>query len=78
MSSLFTLRAIPDAPWYVSDHTLHNDLKIPFVKNEIITMAVRYKDQTANHGNNLIEELYANGPVTKRLNRKWPQDITHQ
>jgi hypothetical protein len=70
-----TLRAIADAP---CNHTLHNNLKIPFVKNEIIRMAVRYKEQTANHENKVIEELYANGPMTRRLNRTWPQDVTHQ
>jgi hypothetical protein len=64
-----TLRAIADAPWYVSNRTLHNDLKIPFVKNEILRIAERYKAQTANHDN---------GPVTRRLNRTWPQDIIYQ
>jgi hypothetical protein len=34
-----TLRALADAPWYVSNLTLHNDLKIPFVKNEILRIA---------------------------------------
>jgi hypothetical protein len=73
-----TLRAIAEAPWYISNHTLHTDLKIPFVKNEILTMDVRYKDQTANHDNKLIEELYFNGPVTRRLKRTWPQDLINQ
>jgi hypothetical protein len=31
---------------------------IPFVKNEILRIAERYKAQTANHDNKLIEELY--------------------
>jgi hypothetical protein len=48
------------------------ELKIPFVKNEILRMAERYKGQTANHDNELIEELYINGPVIRRLNRTWP------
>ncbi|PNF16211.1 hypothetical protein B7P43_G15500 [Cryptotermes secundus] len=73
-----TLRAIADAPWYVSNLTLHNDLKIPFVKNKILRMAERYKNRTVNHDNELIEELYTNGPVTRRLNRTWPQDIIKQ
>jgi hypothetical protein len=73
-----TLRTIVDAPWYVSNLTLHNDLKIHFVKNEILRMADRYKDQTANHDNELIEELNTNGPVIRRLNRTWPQDIIKQ
>jgi hypothetical protein len=58
--------------------TLHTDLKIPFVKNEIQRMTERYKNQTANHDNKLIDELYANGPVTRRLNRTWPQDLINQ
>jgi hypothetical protein len=31
-----TQRVIVDAPWYVSNLTLHNDLKTPFVKNETL------------------------------------------
>ena len=30
-----TLRRIVDAPWFVSNRTIHNDLKIPTVKEEI-------------------------------------------
>jgi hypothetical protein len=59
----------------VSNRTLHNDLKIPFVKNEILRMAEKYKNQTVDHDNELIEVLYTNGPVTRRLNRTWPQAI---
>jgi hypothetical protein len=33
---------------------------------------------TANHDNTLTEELYANGPVTRRLNRTWPQNLINQ
>jgi hypothetical protein len=73
-----TLRATRDAPWYVRNLTLHTDLKIPFIKNEILRIAERYKNQTANHDNKLREELYTNGPVTRRLNRTWPQDLINQ
>jgi hypothetical protein len=31
-----TQRVIADAPWYVRNLTLHNDLKTPFVKNETL------------------------------------------
>jgi hypothetical protein len=30
------------------------------------------------HDNELIEELYTNGPVTRRLNMTWPQAIITQ
>jgi hypothetical protein len=73
-----TLRAIADAPRYVSNLTLHNDLKAPDVKNEILRLAGRYKAQTANHENKLIEDLYTNGPVTRSLDRTWPQDFINQ
>jgi hypothetical protein len=73
-----SLRAITDAPWYVSNLTLHTELNIPFAKNEILGMTERYKNQTANHDNKVIEELNANGQVTRRLNRTWPQDLINQ
>jgi hypothetical protein len=66
---------LADAPWYVSNLTPHNDLK---KWNEILRLAERYKAQTANHDNKLIEVLYTNGPVTRRLNRTWPQDFINQ
>jgi hypothetical protein len=47
-----------------------------YIRN--IRIAERYKAQTANHDNKLIEELYTNGPVTRKLNRTWPQNIIYQ
>jgi hypothetical protein len=29
------LRMITNAPWYVTNQTLHDDLKVPFVKDVI-------------------------------------------
>jgi hypothetical protein len=29
------LRAIANAPWYVTNHTLHSDLKVPYVRDVI-------------------------------------------
>jgi hypothetical protein len=39
-------------------YILHNDLKMPFVNNEIRRVAARYKAQTANHDNKLVEEIH--------------------
>jgi hypothetical protein len=36
-----TLRAIADAPWYVNNLTLHNDVKTPFVKSKTLRLAER-------------------------------------
>jgi hypothetical protein len=43
--------------------------RYPFVNDEILRLAARYKAHTENHDNKLIEELYTNGPVTRRLHR---------
>jgi hypothetical protein len=75
---LYIPNTIADTSWYVSNLTLHNDLKINFVNDEIQRLAARYKAQTANNDNKLIEELHTNGPVTRRLHRTWPQDIINQ
>ena len=37
-----TLRSLIDAPWYVTNETIHRDLKIPTVKEEISKFSNRY------------------------------------
>jgi hypothetical protein len=69
------LRSIVNASWYVSNQSLHNDLKIPFIRDEIHQMSARYNEQITNHENELVEELSNKSPGTRRLNRKWPQDL---
>jgi hypothetical protein len=46
-----TLRMITNAPWYVSNLTLHNDLKIPFVEEAIALYGTKYKKPTMDHNN---------------------------
>jgi hypothetical protein len=29
------LRAIANSPWYVTNHTLHSDLEVPYIRNVI-------------------------------------------
>jgi hypothetical protein len=53
-------------------------MEVLIIHQEILRIAERYKAQTANHDNKLIEELYTNGQVTRKLNRTWPQDIIYQ
>jgi hypothetical protein len=53
-----TLRMMTGAPWYVSNLTLHNDLKIPFVHEEITLHANKYKLRTTGHSNQPIRELF--------------------
>jgi hypothetical protein len=69
------LRTIVNAPWYVSNHLLHNDLYIPSITDEIQRVAAIYNTKTHNHANDLIEHLYNNGPIDRRLRRTWPEDL---
>jgi hypothetical protein len=52
-----TLRMITGAPWFVSNLTLHNDLMIPFVHEEITVHANKYKLRNIGHGSQPINEL---------------------
>lgn len=73
-----TLRAIVDAPWYVSNLTLHQDLHIPFVDEEVRKLSSNYQKRLLGHSNELIENLYRNGPSQRRLNKNWPEDLVQQ
>lgn len=71
-----TLRMLANAPWYISNETLHTDLKIPYITSEIQRLARAYNYKLAGHGNDLVEQLSNQPPVTRRLKRNWPQDLT--
>jgi hypothetical protein len=55
-----TLRIIPCIPWFVSNLTLDNDLKIPFVHEEITLHVNKYKLRTTGHINQLISDCFIN------------------
>ena len=49
-----TLRSLINASWYVTKETIHCDLKIPTVKNEIYKSRSRYNTRVNNHHNSLV------------------------
>lgn len=51
------LRTITDAPWFVSNQTLHEDLNMPYIKDEINRNAIKYTEQITNHDNQLVNAL---------------------
>jgi hypothetical protein len=51
------LRSITAAPWYVSNHTIHTDLKIPYVSEVIRQLSVAYANKLENHVNPLLRPL---------------------
>ena len=69
------LRILVNAPWYVSNQMLHDDLDIPSINDEIQRVATKYDSTTHNHVNDLVECLYNNGPKARRLCRTWPEDL---
>jgi hypothetical protein len=62
---------IVDAPWYVSNATLHADLGISYVR-EVINQKCN-KHHTA-HEKPLLKTLLAK-EANRRLKRNWPIDL---
>ncbi|KAL1116709.1 hypothetical protein AAG570_005181 [Ranatra chinensis] len=72
------LRRIVDAPPYVSNLTIHTDLKIPFVKDFIATRYRKFHSKLYSQPNPLVKKLSSttlpdNPP--RRLKRHWPRDF---
>lgn len=70
-----TLRLITNAPWFVSNRTLHKDLSIPYIKEEISAAARKSRNRNSNHHNQLIADLYNQPLANRRLRRHWPEDL---
>ena len=69
-----TLRSLLNAPWYVTNETIHRDLKIPTVKDEIHKSRSRYNTRVNNHYNPLVTQLLDTTDQIRRLKRKYPLD----
>jgi hypothetical protein len=75
------LRIITKAPFYVSNHTLHKDLYIPFVHDLAIESYNKVHNRLNPHPNPLVQNLSLphlldNPP--RRLKRLWPRDLIQQ
>lgn len=68
------LRAITDAPWYVSNQMIHNDLNIPFVQDVIQHHSNKHHAKLELHTNPLIQPLLQHHN-NRRLKRNWPIDL---
>jgi len=42
------LRAIVNAPWYISNKDLHADLNVPTIREEITKFSIKYRDKNNN------------------------------
>jgi hypothetical protein len=63
------LRMITNAPWYVSNITLHEDLKVPLVEK-----STRYHNKIEGQENILLQPLLE-PQNRRRLKRNWPADL---
>ena len=72
------LRKITNAPFYVSNQTIHSDLKVPFVLDYAIARYKKFHEKLPSHLNPLVQNLhslYIPGNPTRRLSRQWPRDL---
>jgi hypothetical protein len=73
-----TLRKLANAPWYISNITLHNDLRMPYVTEVIRTYAKNHKNRTARNNNQLIRDLFNQAEIGRRLNKMWSEDLIRE
>lgn len=59
------------ATWYVTNQTLHDDLKIPFVQDAIKECCISHYEELRNHSNihSILEDH------NKGFKRHWPSDL---
>ena len=69
-----TLRYLLNGPWYVTNETIHRDLKLPTVKDEIHKSRSRYNVRVNNHHNPLVTQLLDTLDQIRRLKRNYPLD----
>ena len=68
------LRMMTDAPWYVTNLTLHDDLKIPFIRDVISDRYAKHHWKLVTHPNPTLQQLLdANQP--RRLKRTRPSNL---
>jgi hypothetical protein len=71
----YTLRKLANAPWYISNITLHNDLRIPYVTEVKRAYAKNKKNRTEQNNHQLIRDLFNQPEIGRRLIRMWPEDF---
>ena len=70
-----TLKSLIDAAWYIINETIHRDLKIPTVKEEISKFSNKYNIRINNNQNSLLTSLLDTTVQIRRLRRHYPLDL---
>jgi hypothetical protein len=64
-----TLRSILNAPWYINNHRMHEDLQVNTVLSEIKKWNTKYLRKLENYTNALAMNILDNSEITYRLKR---------
>ena len=70
------LRILTNAPRYVTNHALHSDLHIPYVREVFQERIAIHRTAIASNPKPLMAPLL-HLPTTRRLKRQWTLDGTH-
>lgn len=73
-----TLRIIANAPWFISNRNIHNDLKIPYIKDEIKKFSQNYLKRLSDHPNVLAITLLDDTDEVRRLKRPHILDLPYK
>ena len=71
-----TLRSLIGAPWHVTNETIHRNLKIPTVREEITKCSNRYIIRVSNHRNPLVTQLLNTSDQIRRLRKRHSLDLS--
>jgi hypothetical protein len=65
---------ITNAHWYVTNQTLRDDLKVPFIKDVIQEKSINHHNKLGNHSNPILQPLLEQ-QQRRRLKKLWPADL---
>jgi hypothetical protein len=68
------LRIITNAPWYVTNQTLHEDLNVPYITEVIQERSIKHHDKIKIHSNTILWPLLEQ-KHRRRLKKPWPVDL---
>jgi hypothetical protein len=74
---LKALRLITEAPCYVPNAVLRNDLQIPTIKEEISRLSSKYSAGLNTHPNHLVTQ-FSNPPAFQRLRKLLPSNMPYR
>jgi hypothetical protein len=68
------LRMITNAPWYLTNQTLYDDLNVSFIKDVIQEKSINHHGRLGNHSDPILQTLLEQ-QQRRRLKKLWPADL---